>query len=65
MSTSGNKISKLGEKHNVLPARKHHQPRHQEDQSEDDKQRVTRPPPAGVVKHLGRLSEEKVHISYQ
>lgn len=43
----------------VLPARKHHQPRDKEDNSEDDKQRVTRPRPAGIVKHLSRLFKEK------
>lgn len=43
----------------VLPAWKHHEPGDQEDHRKDDKQRVTSPRPAGIVKHLGRLLEEK------
>lgn len=43
----------------TLPARKHHQPCDKEDESEDDKERVTRSRPTGVMEHLSRLSWEK------
>lgn len=45
------------------PSRKYQQPRHQEDQSEDDKQRVTCPSPAGIVEHLSRLKAGKSDCS--
>ena len=56
---SGITISLRKPKKDVSPARKYQQPRHQEDQGENDEERVTRPPPAGVVKHLSGLPEDK------
>lgn len=48
-----------------LPSRKNQQPCYQEDQSKDDKQRVTCSPPFSIVEHLSRLGKEEVTISWQ
>lgn len=48
-----------------LPSRKNQQSCHQEDQSEDDKQRVTCSPPFSIVEHLSRLGEEEAAVSCQ